>query len=270
MAYANQVIGGGDGAADRTAARRRPGRAGSSSPTSRPTRAAPFEAVARDAGLAVVYLVAPTTEPDRRARIAARTGGFLYCVSLVGVTGARASLPRDRRPARPRRPGRQPGPGRGRVRRQPAGPRPGARRARAPTASSSPRRSSTRSGRTAATSTRSAGSSRISARRPGATSRLIAVGSSDRCTWTGSTRPRRSVRSGRSLGDRLAGLGAGRQDARARPRERSSPTRRATRRSPARRDSTSRRSRRGHRPRHLRRRLGPGRQRDRLRRPVGA
>ena len=44
-------------------------------------------------GLAVVYLVAPTTEPARRARIAARTGGFLYCVSLVGVTGARASLP---------------------------------------------------------------------------------------------------------------------------------------------------------------------------------
>src|ERR1700675_2208037 len=25
--------------------------------------------------------------------IAARSGGFLYCVSLVGVTGARASLP---------------------------------------------------------------------------------------------------------------------------------------------------------------------------------
>jgi tryptophan synthase alpha chain len=42
----------------------------------------------------VVYLVAPTTEPERRARIAARTGGFLYCVSLVGVTGARSTLPR--------------------------------------------------------------------------------------------------------------------------------------------------------------------------------
>jgi tryptophan synthase alpha chain len=26
--------------------------------------------------------------------IAERTGGFLYCVSLVGVTGARASLPK--------------------------------------------------------------------------------------------------------------------------------------------------------------------------------
>jgi tryptophan synthase alpha chain len=29
----------------------------------------------------------------RRQAVAARSGGFLYCVSLVGVTGARASLP---------------------------------------------------------------------------------------------------------------------------------------------------------------------------------
>jgi tryptophan synthase alpha chain len=41
----------------------------------------------------VVYLVAPTTAPDRRAAVAGRSGGFLYCVSLVGVTGARTSLP---------------------------------------------------------------------------------------------------------------------------------------------------------------------------------
>jgi tryptophan synthase alpha chain len=93
MAYANQVIGGGDGAA--TA--RRLAAAGASGiivADLTPDEGAPFEAVARDAGLAVVYLVAPTTEPDRRARIAARSGGFLYCVSLVGVTGARSSLPR--------------------------------------------------------------------------------------------------------------------------------------------------------------------------------
>ncbi len=93
MAYANQVIGGGDGAA--TA--RRLASAGASGvivADLTPDEGGPFEAVARDAGLAVVYLVAPTTEPDRRARIAARSGGFLYCVSLVGVTGARSSLPR--------------------------------------------------------------------------------------------------------------------------------------------------------------------------------
>ena len=40
-----------------------------------------------------MYLVAPTSSPARRAAVAARSGGFLYCVSLVGVTGARASLP---------------------------------------------------------------------------------------------------------------------------------------------------------------------------------
>ena len=92
MAYANQVIGGGDGA--ETA--RRLARAGASGvivADLTPDEGSRFEAVARAAGLAVVYLVAPTTRPDRRAWVAARSGGFLYCVSLVGVTGARASLP---------------------------------------------------------------------------------------------------------------------------------------------------------------------------------
>jgi tryptophan synthase alpha chain len=94
MCYANQVIGGGDG---REAAKRLAdaGAAGIIVADLTPDEGAPFEAVARDAGLAVVYLVAPTTPPVRRAEIAARSGGFLYCVSLVGVTGARTSLPAD-------------------------------------------------------------------------------------------------------------------------------------------------------------------------------
>jgi tryptophan synthase alpha chain len=92
MAYANQIIGGGDGA--RTAgALATAGASGVIVADLTPDEGGRFEAVARDAGLAVVYLVAPTTRPDRRARIAARSGGFLYCVSLVGVTGARTSLP---------------------------------------------------------------------------------------------------------------------------------------------------------------------------------
>jgi tryptophan synthase alpha chain len=92
MAYANQVLGGGDGEA---VARRLAGAgaAGVIVADLTPDEGAPFEAVARGGGLAVVYLVAPTTPPARMARIAARSGGFLYCVSLVGVTGARASLP---------------------------------------------------------------------------------------------------------------------------------------------------------------------------------
>ncbi len=93
MAYANQLIGGGDG---RAAARRLAdaGASGVIVADLTPDEGGPFEAAARDAGIAVVYLVAPTTAPARRAAIAARTGGFLYCVSLVGVTGARRSLPR--------------------------------------------------------------------------------------------------------------------------------------------------------------------------------
>lgn len=94
MCYANQVIGGGDG---REAARRLAdaGAAGIIVADLTPDEGAPFEALARDAGLAVVYLVAPTTPPERRRWIANRASGFLYCVSLVGVTGARTSLPRQ-------------------------------------------------------------------------------------------------------------------------------------------------------------------------------
>lgn len=92
MGYANQVIGGGDG--DAVAARlAAAGAAGLIVADLTPDEGAPFEAVARSAGLAVVYLVAPTTAPARRAWVASRSGGFLYCVSLVGVTGARTSLP---------------------------------------------------------------------------------------------------------------------------------------------------------------------------------
>lgn len=92
MAYANQVIGGGDG--DVVARRLADaGAAGIIVADLTPDEGGPFEAVARDVGLAVIYLVAPTTAPARRAAIARRSGGFLYCVSLVGVTGARTALP---------------------------------------------------------------------------------------------------------------------------------------------------------------------------------
>ncbi len=92
MGYANQLIGGGDGR-DRAIALAAAGAAGVIVADLTPDEGAPFEAVAAEAGLAVIYLVAPTTGVARRAAIAARSGGFLYCVSLVGVTGARASLP---------------------------------------------------------------------------------------------------------------------------------------------------------------------------------
>lgn len=94
MCYANQAIGGGDGRAVATRLARA-GAAGIIVADLTPDEGAPFEAVCRDVGLALVYLVAPTTSPARRRAVAARSGGFLYCVSLVGVTGARRSLPRS-------------------------------------------------------------------------------------------------------------------------------------------------------------------------------
>jgi tryptophan synthase alpha chain len=44
-------------------------------------------------GLHLVFLAAPTSSEERLAAIAARASGFVYCVSLLGVTGARAQLP---------------------------------------------------------------------------------------------------------------------------------------------------------------------------------
>lgn len=50
---------------------------------------------ARPLGLATIFLAAPTSPPARLRRIAAVSRGFIYCVSLTGVTGARRHLPPD-------------------------------------------------------------------------------------------------------------------------------------------------------------------------------
>jgi len=47
---------------------------------------------ARTAGLDTVFMVTPNTAPDRMKRIAAQTTGFIYTVSLLGVTGSRTAL----------------------------------------------------------------------------------------------------------------------------------------------------------------------------------
>ncbi|CEG40932.1 tryptophan alpha subunit [Plasmopara halstedii] len=44
-------------------------------------------------GLAYIPLVSPTTTDERMQLINAVAHGFVYCVSLTGVTGARAELP---------------------------------------------------------------------------------------------------------------------------------------------------------------------------------
>lgn len=57
--------------------------------------AGPLEAEAGPAGLDVVQLVAPTTPPARVRAIARRSRGFVYVVSLTGVTGERRELPAE-------------------------------------------------------------------------------------------------------------------------------------------------------------------------------
>ncbi|MDQ3692739.1 MAG: tryptophan synthase subunit alpha [Chloroflexota bacterium] len=50
-------------------------------------------AACRANGRDLVFLVAPTSTTARIAEVAARASGFIYCVSLTGVTGRRSELP---------------------------------------------------------------------------------------------------------------------------------------------------------------------------------
>ncbi|HUY27339.1 MAG TPA: tryptophan synthase subunit alpha [Candidatus Binataceae bacterium] len=60
-----------------------------------PEESAPLAKPARANGIDLIYLLAPTTPPERNRKIAARASGFLYYVSVTGVTGARSHLPDD-------------------------------------------------------------------------------------------------------------------------------------------------------------------------------
>ena len=60
-----------------------------------PEEAGELEALAEQHGLAVIHLVAPTSTPQRLALAAAHSSGFLYLVSVTGITGARDTLPPD-------------------------------------------------------------------------------------------------------------------------------------------------------------------------------
>lgn len=51
-----------------------------------------FERAAADHGLALTFLVAPNTAPDRLERAIRASTGFLYVVPLFGVTGVRDQL----------------------------------------------------------------------------------------------------------------------------------------------------------------------------------
>lgn len=47
----------------------------------------------RSASLDTIFLIAPTTTEDRIASICSHSSGFVYCVTVTGITGARKDLP---------------------------------------------------------------------------------------------------------------------------------------------------------------------------------
>jgi tryptophan synthase alpha chain len=57
-----------------------------------PEEAGELDDACRAHGRALVYLLAPTSTPARIEQVAAQTTGFLYLVSLTGVTGERAAI----------------------------------------------------------------------------------------------------------------------------------------------------------------------------------
>lgn len=58
-----------------------------------PPQAQPTCEKIRAAGLDTVLLIAPTTTPQRRKQIAELCSGFVYYISISGITGARNDLP---------------------------------------------------------------------------------------------------------------------------------------------------------------------------------
>jgi tryptophan synthase alpha chain len=60
-----------------------------------PEEAGPYEHLARKNGIDLIYLVSPTTPRQRIGQVAQKTHGFLYAVSLTGVTGVRKAMPAE-------------------------------------------------------------------------------------------------------------------------------------------------------------------------------
>jgi tryptophan synthase alpha chain len=91
MAYANMILARGP---ERFAsALADAGAAGTIVPDLPPEEGDEVAAALRAAGLALIPLVAPTTPPERRARICAAAEGFVYLVSDTRTTGERDQLP---------------------------------------------------------------------------------------------------------------------------------------------------------------------------------
>jgi tryptophan synthase alpha chain len=91
MAYANMALA--RGPERFAAALADAGASGAIVPDLPPEEGGDVAAALRGAGLALIPLIAPTTPPERRARIAAGAEGFVYVVSDTRTTGERDELP---------------------------------------------------------------------------------------------------------------------------------------------------------------------------------
>ncbi len=60
-----------------------------------PEEVGEISAVMQAAGIALITLLAPTTPPERMQRLAAAAEGYLYYVSMTGVTGTQKITPAD-------------------------------------------------------------------------------------------------------------------------------------------------------------------------------
>jgi tryptophan synthase alpha chain len=58
-----------------------------------PEEAGDLIAAGRQHGLKTIFFIAPTSTPDRVELVNRSATGFIYCISVTGVTGARAELP---------------------------------------------------------------------------------------------------------------------------------------------------------------------------------
>ena len=60
-----------------------------------PEEGTELEEISLKHGIDIIYLLAPTSTDERIDIVAARSRGFIYLVSLAGVTGARNALPQE-------------------------------------------------------------------------------------------------------------------------------------------------------------------------------
>ncbi|MCS7001495.1 MAG: tryptophan synthase subunit alpha [Dehalococcoidia bacterium] len=60
-----------------------------------PEEAGPLASALKAVGIPLIPMVAPTSTDERIALATAQGAGFVYCVSVTGVTGARRELPDD-------------------------------------------------------------------------------------------------------------------------------------------------------------------------------